>query len=148
MSRTKTRFTASLLALLLGFAAAFPVMADSDKTRLFVNLTSSEVARAGMALELARNVLKQGHPVTVFLNVDGVRIASPTIPQATNGITGKSLQMMLEDIIAEGGQVIACPMCLRQAGIGESELIKGVEVGKPELTLPAMLGENTRIISY
>lgn len=147
MTHKRIRVTAALMALLLALAAV-PALADSDKPRLFVNLTSHEAARAGMALELARNVLKQGHEVTVFLNVDGVGIASTDIPQAANGVTGKSLQMMLEDVIAAGGQVIVCPMCMRQAGIDESELIKGVKVGRPELTLPAMLGENTRVISY
>lgn len=135
-----------LAALLLLALSSAPALAG--KGGLFVNLASDEVARAGMALELSRNLLAGGHAVTVFLNVDGVRIAATNIPQATNGITGKTLQQALKDFIGAGGKVIVCPMCLRQAGLTAEDLIEGAVLGRPELTLPALMDPQTRVISY
>lgn len=138
-----------LIALMLGLAlAAFAVIGQADQTRLFVNLTSDAGPRAGMALQLSQNVLQAGHPVTVFLNVEGVRIAAKGLPQAKNEVTGKTVQEMLQAVIAAGGQVIVCPMCMQQYGVKPADLIEGVAVGKPEITFPALLGEGTRVISY
>ena len=136
------------IAVLLLALTALAGTAQADQTRLFVNLTSDAAPRAGMALQLSQNVLKAGHPVTVFLNVEGVRIAAKGLPQAKNEITGKTLQAMLQEVIAAGGQVIVCPMCMQQYGVKPADLVEGAVVGKPDITFPALLDDDTQVISY
>jgi hypothetical protein len=67
----------ALWALLLPLAQ--PVLSQEDDEQggksLFVNLTSDEVNRAHMAITLARRVLAEKKiPVTIWLNVEGVRL--------------------------------------------------------------------------
>ena len=125
------------------------IASNSPKnTILFINLTNNDPWRAGMAISFAQGSLKQGHPVTIFLNVTGVHLASKTIPQHTNGITGKSLQQMLQDFMAEGGTVITCPTCMKQAGITEAELIEGVQLGSPEVTGLKLFADDVRVMSW
>jgi predicted peroxiredoxin len=129
-----------------------PVWAAEDadvEEKLFVNLTSDEVNRAGMALTFSTRVLQEKKiPVTIFLNVDGVRIADKTLPSPQHPM-GKSLQQMLANFIKAGGQVIACPMCMKYVGgLSKENLLEGVEVGGPDVTWPALFSDNTTVMSY
>ncbi len=144
----KLLLVAAALALLVPVAASAPAAAQDEPMGLFVNLTSADAWRAGMALAFARNVQGRGHPVTVFLNVDGVRIASTEIPSPTNAATGETLRALLEQIIDDGGTVIVCPMCMDLAGVTEAELIDGAQVGGPDITFPALFADNIRVMSY
>ena len=65
---------------LLGFAAALLVQSSLDRHRragaslqaaLFVNMTTADSWRGWMGLHFAHNTMKMGHPVTIFLNLDG-----------------------------------------------------------------------------
>jgi len=141
-------FAVVALALLVPAGAPAPATAQDEPAGLFVNLTSADAWRAGMALAFARNVQNQGHPVTVFLNIDAVRIASTEIPSPANAATGETLQDMLAQIVENDGAVIVCPMCMDLAGITEAELIDGARVGGADVTFPALFGDNVRVISY
>ena len=141
-------FAVVALALLVPAGAPAPAAAQEEPPGLFVNLTSADAWRAGMALAFARNVQGQGHAVTVFLNIDGVRIASTEIASPANAATGETLQDMLAQIIDNGGAVIVCPMCMDLAGITEAELIDGAQVGGAGVTFPALFGDDVRVISY
>jgi predicted peroxiredoxin len=141
-------FVAVALALLVPAGAPAPAAAQDELPDLFVNLTSADAWRAGMALAFARRVQDRGHAVTVFLNVDAVRIASTEIPSPTNAATGETLQDMLAGIVENEGAVIVCPMCMDLAGITEAELIDGAQVGGADVTFPALFGDNVRVMSY
>jgi len=155
-----------LLTSLIGFSVTFSVPSYAKETTiskqnhdtitnhsnseasLFINLTSDDIHRAGMAISFAQSVLKNGHETTIFLNITGVRIASTNIPQHINGMTEKSLQQMLQEFIAEGGTVIVCPTCLQQAGITPDQLIEGAILGSPDITQPRLFTDNVRVMSW
>jgi predicted peroxiredoxin len=121
----------------------------SPKTAsLFVNLTTDDPWRGAMAIGFAQQVLQQGHPTTIFLNVSAVNLASQKLPQHTNGITGKTLQQMLQEFIAQGGTILICPSCMKQGGILENDLIKGVKMGSPQTTQPLVFADNVRVMSW
>ncbi|MCB2262247.1 MAG: DsrE family protein [Candidatus Thiosymbion ectosymbiont of Robbea hypermnestra] len=123
--------------------------ADSGK-RLFVNLTSDELNRATMALGFSTKILTQKKiPVTIFLNVEGVRIADKNITEHKHA-NGKSLKEMLATFLSEGGRVTICKMCMKNvAGMSEEDLVSGVEVGScPDVTWPALSAEGTTVLSY
>ena len=116
---------------------------------LFVNLTSNEIDRAAMAITFSTRVRTQKQiPVTIFLNVDGVRLVNRNIPGNTH-VSGKTLQEMLASFIASGGKVIACPMCMKNVGgMKKSDLLKGVVVGGSDVTWPVLFAENTTVLNY
>jgi len=139
--------TALVFVLLLGTIAQ-PSFAGDDKEPLFINLTSDDTWRAGMALQLATTMVKHGHPSTVFLNVEAVRLAATNMPQHHNAVTKSTPQEMLEAFMDAGGTVIVCPMCLKQAGLEQADLMDGPLMGKPEVTGPALFADDVRVLSY
>jgi predicted peroxiredoxin len=137
----------TIVTLLLGLLLSVPMAYSAERESLFLNLTSDDAWRAGMALAYANNNLKNGHPVTVFLNVTGVRIAVKQVPSHTMGVPGKSNRELLEQAMKSGAKVIVCPMCLKQAGFTPRDLIDGVVMGGPNVTIPAMYGASL-VMSY
>jgi predicted peroxiredoxin len=115
---------------------------------LFVNLTTDDPWRGAMAIGFAQQMLQKGHPATIFLNVSAVNLASQKLPQHTNGITGKTLQQMLQEFISQGGTVLICPNCMKQSGISETDLIQGVKMGSPQATQPLLFAEDVRVMSW
>lgn len=100
-----------------------------------------------MAIGFSTKVLTQKKiPVTIFLNVEGARIADKNIPEHKHA-NGKSLKEMLAAFMSAGGQVIVCPMCMKNVGgLGKEDLIPGVTVGGPDVTWPALFAEGTTVL--
>lgn len=139
----------SAVMALIGILASPYAFAADDGQKLFVNLTSDAINRAAMAIGFSIKVLSQKKvPVTIFLNVDAVRIADKNIPGHRHA-NGKTLKEMLAGFMQAGGRVIICPMCMEMVGgLKKEELIEGVEVGGPEITWPALFAERTTVLSY
>lgn len=130
-----------LLALTLSFLSVAGAWAAGDP--LFVNLTADPKAhRTEMALTFAGNVLKRGHPVTVFLNDEGVKSASKS-----NTDAGKP-RGMLAELLKSGATIIACPLCMKHYGVPESDLLEGVKMGNPEITQGALFAPNARTLTW
>lgn len=123
--------------------------ASEDGKKLFVNLSSDELNRAAMAIGFSTKVLTMKKiPVTIFLNVNAVRIADKNIPEHKHA-NGKSLKEMLSAFMKAGGQVIVCPMCMKNVGgLSKDDLIGGVVVGGPDVTWPALFADDTTVLSY
>lgn len=137
MGPIKRLFVAATLSILVAAGA----WAAGDP--LFVNLTAEPKAhRTEMALTFASNVVKRGHPVTVFLNDEAVKAAAKS-----NADAGKA-RGMLSDLLKAGATVIACPLCMKHYGIAESDLLDGVKVGSPELTQGALFAPSTRTLTW
>ncbi len=146
MNKTKGLF--AVLAF-IGMVFSQGLLASDSGQKLFVNLSSDELNRAAMAIGFSTKILTQKKiPVTIFLNVEGVRVADKNIPQNKH-VSGKSLKEMLAAFMGAGGRVIVCPMCMENVGgLTKDELIHGVEVGGPDVTWPALFAEGTTVLSY
>jgi predicted peroxiredoxin len=114
---------------------------------LFLNLTSDETWRSGMALNTAKRNLEAGYQVTVFLNVEAVRIAvrEEKYRHDTYPMTGLTSLQTLQQIIDMGARVIVCPGCLERSGFKPHELISGVYLGGP---MPQIIRCSTVQLSY
>ncbi len=134
----------TIFAVLFVLASSNAFADDSEK--LFVNLTSDEMNRATMAIELSTQVLKQKNiPVTIWLTVEGVRIADTTIPEHSHA-NGKSLKAMLSDFMTEGGKVIMCGMCMTNvAGMKKDEVLDGIQFSGG---MDALLDDDATVLTY
>ena len=141
MKLSKPLFLLRMLGVLaLGSAAA---MAGAESEPLFVNLLSGTAShRTDMALTFSENVLKRGHPVTIFLNDEGVKVAAKSNAEAAKG------REALEKLMKGGATVIACPYCMKHYGVKEADLLEGVKVGNPELTQGELFKPNTRTLTW
>jgi sulfur relay (sulfurtransferase) complex TusBCD TusD component (DsrE family) len=154
-------FAASLLGGLLSWSAIVAAPARSETALaqapenaaesggLFVNLTTDDTWSASMAISLAHNALRNGYqPVTIFLNVRGVYLADRGRLPATAGNSDLNIHERLQAFIADGGRVIACPGCSREAGLTQEDFIEGVVLGEQGGALPLLFAPNTVTISY
>lgn len=137
-----------IVSVLLGCLSQGAFAAETGK-KLFVNLSSDEINRAAMAINFSTRVLKQKKiPVTIFLNVEGVRIADKNLPHHKH-INGQSTQEMLQAFIDAGGKVIICPMCMKNVGrLTPEDILDGVVVGGSDVTWPALFADDVRVLSY
>uniref|UniRef100_B1XVF4 Uncharacterized protein n=1 Tax=Polynucleobacter necessarius subsp. necessarius (strain STIR1) TaxID=452638 RepID=B1XVF4_POLNS len=46
--------------------------------------------------------------------------------------------------MSSGALVVMCPMCLKQAGYTESDLIPGIKIGSPKLTGDTLFKDGTQ----
>jgi predicted peroxiredoxin len=126
-----------------------PRAAEDLANGFFVSLTTDNLDRAAMAVSLATKVLENTEkPVTIFLNVEGVRLVDKNIPQSTHK-SGMTIAQMLDKFMTEGGVVLVCPMCMKNVGgLDKGEIMDGVIIGTPEYTWSAMFADNVTVLSY
>ena len=147
-------FLPLFLVLCVGNAIANePAPGGCGENELFVALTSDDTWRASMALNFALgNLMGEGgleapRPVTVFLNVEGVRLAvkDDVLPHDTYGLTGKKPNEVLAALIDQQARVIVCPNCLKRSGFKPDQVIQGAYIGGP---VPQILDCSTTQLSY
>ena len=110
---------------------------------LFINLTTDEMHRSTMAINFGKHHSANGHPLSIFLNDKGVILG---VKAGSEKYAAQ--QKELTEIISKGGLVIVCPMCLKQAGYTEADLIAGVKLGSPKLTGDALFKDGTKTMSW
>ncbi|MBU3587316.1 DsrE family protein [Polynucleobacter sp. 31A-FELB] len=110
---------------------------------LFINLSTDELHRSSMAINFGKHHSASGHPLTIFLNdkavMMGVKAGSAKFADQ---------QQALAEVINNGALVIMCPMCLKQAGFTEADLIPGVKLGGPKITGDALFKDGTKTMSW
>jgi predicted peroxiredoxin len=143
------RFVLLLALCCLALLSLYSLDAGAgEKKIIFYNVTTDETWASEMATGQAAMAMKSGYKVVVFLNVRAVYLASKSRALDTFSGTGKTAREMLSDLIKDGARVIICPMCMNKAGITESDLLDGVEMGGPKVTFPLVTAEDTVVISY
>lgn len=110
---------------------------------LFVNLTAEDSHKAKMAVTFSLKQHELGHPVTIFLNDKAVAIG---VKQNTAKYAEH--QKMLNEIIAKGGKVIICPMCLKHYGYSEADIIPNIQISSPKITADALYKDNAKALSW
>ncbi|MGE3955143.1 MAG: DsrE family protein [Vicinamibacterales bacterium] len=143
--KTIQRFVMGVVIGSLGLAAVLvttgaPTFAQK-KEAVFVNLTSDEPERVTMALNFSTKLLQGGNEVTVFLNVDGVRLGSTKVAALS------SQRGELATFMKAGGKVVICPHCMQVRGVAAGDLLAGLTMGGEGAGQHAFMA-STRSISY
>jgi predicted peroxiredoxin len=119
---------------------------------LFINMTTGDSWRGWMGLHFAHATLKQGHPVAVFLNLDGVKLAARAGTKYGDQEKRPSMQRVPRDILADfmrdGGVVLMCGPCLAEFGMTMDDLVPGVQMGRPGFTQGFIFAENARTLTW
>jgi len=131
----------ALFFLLAGTVAA-------EKGQVFVNLTTDDPVIAAQALETARQALKAGDEVTLFLSRDGAKLASVWNPPRYKVLAGKTAMQVISGLIREGAEVVICPKSMRNCKMNEYELMYGVERIKPEAVSALVVAGKGRMIKF
>jgi predicted peroxiredoxin len=94
------------------------------QNEILINITSDvtiDAHSALMGMHLAQKSLELGHEVSLFFNVEAVKLFLPDNEDIA--YNGEVLLETLSDIIAEGGEVIICPHCMMEGGVSQDMLI-------------------------
>jgi sulfur relay (sulfurtransferase) complex TusBCD TusD component (DsrE family) len=135
--------TSLLLALSLWLVASASHVSAGDTDPLFINMTTDGTHRARMALAFGQNQQERGHPLTLFLNDRGVLVGSKA--QAKKFAEH---QKVLTTLMSKGATVIACPMCMKEYGVKEADLLPGIKISSPEAVGGALFKDNTKTLTW
>jgi intracellular sulfur oxidation DsrE/DsrF family protein len=136
--------TALAAVAICGMLVGVPTYGGAgDNDPLFVTLTSDEAFRTMMAMRFSKALMDRGHPLTIFLNDKGIYLASKA-----HGAKYADQQKLLSELMEKGTVVIACPQCLEQFNIPETDLLPGIRVGSASLTGGALFKDGTQTLSW
>jgi predicted peroxiredoxin len=131
-----------LLILAIVLAGLVPVVSAGSSDPIFVNLTSTDHHKANMAIALSREMLKHGHPVTIYLNCQAAHIVNKKNTEYA------IQQQKLAEFINKGGTVLVCPVCERFLHINHADLLPGVQLSNAVVVDRILSKENTKTLSW
>jgi predicted peroxiredoxin len=154
------RIVIFLLGLLLGgglLASAPSGKAHDDLTGalaapqnhpFLLHMTTGESWRGATGLEFAQAMLKIGHPVAVFLNLDAVRLALRTGAQEKKASMPQVPRDIIADLIRGGAVVMICQPCLAELGLKLDDVVPGVQLGSPGYLENFIFADNVRTLTW
>jgi predicted peroxiredoxin len=154
------RIAIFLVGLLLGvslMAAVPPGKAHDDLTGglttpenhpLLLHMTTGDSWRGAMGLEFAQAMLKIGHPVAVFLNLDAVKLALRTGEQQKKASMQQLPREIIADLIRAGAIVLICQPCLQEFGLKLDDIVPGVQLGRPGYLENFVFADNVRTLTW
>jgi predicted peroxiredoxin len=121
----------------------------SDKKKLVIVVTRGfDDERSSVALSIANSGLNSGLEVTMFLvssAVDLVRKGATVVSQLNP--LDPPLGEMLDNFIASGGNILACPPCAKVRGYGPDDLLDEVQViGSP--AMHQLIGQGAATLTF
>lgn len=125
-------------------------MGDGQNVVVHLSKYTGDLHAVFMAVKLASAMQAGGADVTLFVDLEGVRLVDSRLPlNVMWGTAHEPLATHYEGFIKGGGQVIVCPHCAAAAGIGTGDLRPGATIGVPaENTIPNLLLEADKILDY
>ena len=154
------RIVVFLLGLLVGgglIAAVSRGQAHDDLTGglrnpqdhpLLLHMTTGDSWRGAMGLEFAQAMLKSGHPVAVFLNLDAVKLALRTGEQEKKASMQQIPREIIAGLIREGAIVLICQPCLAELGLKLDHIVPGVQVSRPGYLENFVFADNVRTLTW
>lgn len=139
-----------IIGIALGVAGAYgyqsiqsePVSESVMKTGLFINIhtgpgDNEDNHRLAMSLKTAAMAAKSGKDVYVMFDTNGidhvVQSATDATYSAADG-TSFSVQTLIDEALAAGVTIAACPMCLAAKGYLPEDVREGVTIHKLDNT--------------
>lgn len=120
----------------------------SQKVVVHLSHFTDDLHRCFMALKLATLMQKSGAEVTLFLDLEGVRLAERRQPlKMTWGSSSTPLSEHYNNFIEAKGKVVLCPHCAQSARIGDMALKRNAVIGT-EADLGKMLLSAEKIMDY
>lgn len=132
------------------FVMTGSVFGADKKMGLFVNLTTDDTWGACKAISFAKKKsLDNGHKTVIWLNARGVYLADKRrVSESPNVFGDKSLTEALQAFVKAGGEVYACKICSKKAGLTQTDLLDGVKMGKEEIILPYIFSPDMKTLSW
>lgn len=121
----------------------------SDKKKLVVVVTKGlDDERSSVALSVANSGINSGLDVTMFLVSSGVDLVrrGATVVAQLNPLD-PPLGEMVDNFMASGGRILACPACAKVRGYAQNDLIEGVSITGSG-AMHALINEGAAALSF
>lgn len=154
-SRFRTVFGSALLAFacfwITPVTSSFA--APSGRQNIVVHLThfTDDLHRASMAMNIATALLKAGASVTVFVDLEGVRLVDKNLPKDLGwgfGNNKATAQELYTAFIAAGGKILVCPHCAHAAGLDQADFLTGAVLAKEPEDIAGLMLAADKVIDY
>lgn len=136
-------FKLIVAALALAVAGLSNTAMAGGKDPLFIGLSSNSEMRVAHVLHFAGLQQAKGHPLTIWLNENGIFLAS-----SKHTAKHAAAQKSLAELMNKGATVIVCQFCMKQLDVKEPELLPGFKVGNPDLLNGALFKDDTKTLSW
>jgi len=101
-----------------------------------------------MALEVADAMQQRGAQVTLFLDIEGARLANKGENLRVRwGSHDTTLGDLYNRFVRAGGHVLVCPHCAEHFGIDEGALREGAKLGTDDTITSAMMDAD-KVVDY
>lgn len=168
ITRTRSNLLTSLLLTVgLGVGGAVGVMgvacvkgespvpaakADPKPTKQSIVVTlahGTDNLHAGMmAMKIGAALLKEGADVTLFVNLEAVRVADKRQPDGLRwGAGDATIGGLYREFVTAGGKVLVCPHCAEAAGLKAADLREGAEIATVD-QLAKLFLDADKVIDY
>ena len=130
-------FAASFVFFVQPAARAEESQRNDRTQKVVVHLShfTDDVHRCFMALKMADLMQKHGAEVTIYLDLEGVRLAERRqLLDQTWGEDSPPLSEHYDNFVKAGGRLVLCPHCAKSARIGDGALKRNAEIA----TMPSL----------
>jgi predicted peroxiredoxin len=160
MGRAMQRIVIFLLGLLLGGGLVGSVpqgQAHDDLTGglttpqdhpLLLHMTSGDPWRGATGLDFAQTMLKSGHPVAVYLNLDAVKLALRSGEQDKKPSMRLLPRELIAELVRDGAIVLICEPCLVEFGLKLDQVVPGVQIVRPGYLENFVFADNVRTLTW
>ncbi len=136
------------LALTLSTAGEAVAAPKDDPVVVKVSQSANDLHSVFMALKLATATAKRGHPTTLFVNLEAVRLFVTSQPSKLRwGTMDISFSDLLDAFRKAGGQILVCPHCAKAAGINAKQLAHGAKIASED-QVAELFSSAGKVIDY
>ena len=135
------------LALFFIAVSLAPVQAQTAKPPLFVNMITGDAWRGWTGIRFADATMGAGHHVTLYLNLDGVRLMVPP-PKDPKKRPKWITRDALAEFIQHGGTVLVCGACMEQFRLSQSLLLPGMQTDEGDRLETSMFLPFTETLTW
>lgn len=122
--------------------------AEGQSVVVHLSHFTDDLHRCFMALKVANIMQQAGADVTLFLDLEGVRLAERRQKlNLTWGTDSPPLSEHYDSFVDAGGKLRLCPHCAKSASIGDMGLKRNAEIASPQ-ALRQMFVEADKIMDY
>ena len=145
--RSRISIFAALAILALGAAAGWAEHHEGEAVVVHLSQSTNDLHAASMALKLGTALQKSGAKVTLFVDLEGVRIADVRQPLDLRWGNSPPIGELYQGFVESGGKVLVCPHCAAAAGLDAKSLRKGAKIGSSEDIVNVLRGAS-KILDY
>lgn len=144
----RTAFTSLLLVFLAATAhAEHHEGAEGQQVVVHLSHYTDDLHAASMALKVSEMLASAGAKVTMFIDLEGVRLADTRTPQDLRWGQTVPISELYARAVEAGVTIFVCPHCAEAAGMRPTDLREGAAIASPD-TLASMFLSADKVIDF